>query len=313
MSETDSIVRLESCHLALGLDIETLFGSLSIHQIRNPCPKVQTCPVGALHKPFCSTLESKQLDCKMAQPQNPVDEGPGDDGLGAILAEEDVDVDDSDALNMFLGDGLALALASGKKLGDSKEYVAHADDAVDYEDEDELADEEQEDSVMNDVEEKKDGETDEDDWAKEFSEDLKIKKEFHSDEDENENEDEDKLHPEIPSTRASLALQHSISTVADSSFSSSAPSGAQSVSGPESVFGGYPLQDDSQMEEIKPSHEELEHQVLPDEDFVANTMLFQDMEAPEESRPLRMSALFAPEPVRLSLPKPHSVKRMVTI
>ncbi|KAK9237590.1 hypothetical protein V1525DRAFT_456632 [Lipomyces kononenkoae] len=238
----------------------------------------------------------------MAPPPKPVDEGVGDDELDAILAEEDVDVDDSDALNMFLGDGLALALASGKKLGDSKEYVAHADDAIDYEDEDELADEEHEDSVTNDVEEEKDGETDEDDWAKEFSEDLKIKKEIQSDEDE----DEGKTSQEMLSTRASLAPQYSISTAADSSFSSSTPSVSGQPSEP--VFGGYPLQDHSQMEEIEPSHGELEQHVLPEEDIAATAMLFQDMMPTEESRPLRMSALFAPEPVRLSLPKPHSVK-----
>ncbi|KAK9316199.1 hypothetical protein V1524DRAFT_414785 [Lipomyces starkeyi] len=256
----------------------------------------------------------------MVPPPKPVDEGTEDDELGAILAEEDVDVDDSDALNTFLGDGLALALASGKKLGDSKEYVAHADDAIDYEDEDELADEEYEDSVMSDVEtvaekeqalaehDGKDGETDEDDWAKEFSEDLKIKKEINSD------EDEDESHQEISSARASLAPQYSISTIADSSFSSRTPSPSALPPGP--VFGdAYLLQDHSEMEDIKPSLEVLEQPVVAEEDIAAVTenMLFQDMVAAEESRPLRMSALFAPEPVRLSLPRPHSVKRIVAI
>ncbi|KAK9325656.1 hypothetical protein V1517DRAFT_166856 [Lipomyces orientalis] len=251
----------------------------------------------------------------MVPPPKPVNEEEEEDGLGAILAEEDVDVDDSDALNTFLGDGLAIALASGKKLGDSKEYVAHADDAIDYEDEDELADEEYEGSVMDDAErtgeedqaeDGRGGETDEDDWTKQFSEDLMIKKEINSD------EGEDESHQDISSARASLAPQYSISTVADSSFSSRASS--QGSLPPGQVFGdGYLLQDHSEMEDIKPSFEEIARPLLSEEDIAAATenMLFQDMADAEESRPLRMSALFAPEPVRLSLPKPHSVKRMV--
>ncbi|KAK9454070.1 hypothetical protein V1511DRAFT_502638 [Dipodascopsis uninucleata] len=69
------------------------------------------------------------------------------DELSAILAEQDVE-DGDEELSALLGSEFALGLQPD--IGPSSEYIQHADDAIDYGDEDELADEEDDELLSDD-------------------------------------------------------------------------------------------------------------------------------------------------------------------
>ncbi|KAK9480980.1 hypothetical protein V1514DRAFT_63720 [Lipomyces japonicus] len=205
-----------------------------------------------------------------------------DDELGALLAEEEVDAGaDSEnfgALDSMLGSNFALGIIPQ---GFGK--TSHSADAVDYEDEDELADEE-ESEVENEQHESGDGKAEaanEDDWAKEFSDELKFKEEVLSEDEE---------------------ILEDLESVQETQHYSNETQSQESK-----------YDEDTKMEEAKSLNKEQD-----DNAFILNNQIADSGNTAElqhddtarvgSSKPLRMNSLFAPEPVRLSLPKPTTIK-----
>lgn len=217
-------------------------------------------------------------------------------------AEADLDVEDvggDDVAEEAAMDGLALG-----ELPDIAGTV-HAADAVDYESEDSLAEEEDEDNRPLSSPNGNQKANDEDDWMQDLG-DLDdndtVKREPVGD----EMDTDLLLTSDSPATTVSQQPMHQYGSSGQPPMQ---PYASQYQS--QQTIAQPPMS--PKPHTPPPPASPIEYPILTDEEATADAdqMLFADMVRMEESKPLRMSSLFAAEAVKLTLPKPSAIKECI--